>query len=141
VKILDIAEVARRSGTPAATLRFYEEKKLIASDGRRNLRRTYGPDIFERLALVSLGRAAGFSLDEIAKMLTGPRPKIDKKRLAAKAEELDALIARLSAMRKGLRHALTCTAPDFMSCPHFRRVLKAAQKKKFEPAPFKPGCG
>ena len=137
MKILDIVEVARRSGTPAATLRFYEEKKLISSDGRRGLRRTFAPDIFERLALIGLGRAAGFSLDEIAKMLApGAKPKIDKTRLAAKAEELDALITRLRVMRDGLRHALTCKAPDFMSCPHFRRVLKAAQKKKFEPAPM-----
>jgi DNA-binding transcriptional MerR regulator len=28
---LDIVEVARRSGVPASTLRFYEEKGLIAS--------------------------------------------------------------------------------------------------------------
>jgi DNA-binding transcriptional MerR regulator len=32
---MDIAEVAKRSGVPASTLRFYEEKGLIASVGRR----------------------------------------------------------------------------------------------------------
>ncbi|MCR3823866.1 MerR family DNA-binding transcriptional regulator, partial [Pseudomonas aeruginosa] len=31
---LDIGEVARRSGVPASTLRYYEEKGLIASSGR-----------------------------------------------------------------------------------------------------------
>ena len=36
---MDISEVARRSGVPASTLRFYEEKRLIASIGRRGLRR------------------------------------------------------------------------------------------------------
>ena len=36
---LDIAEVAQRAGVTAATLRFYEEKGLIASVGRRGLRR------------------------------------------------------------------------------------------------------
>jgi MerR family regulatory protein len=36
---MDIREVARRSGVPASTLRFYEEKGLIASNGRRGLRR------------------------------------------------------------------------------------------------------
>src|SRR5947209_4628110 len=34
---VDIAEVARRSGVPASTLRFYDEKGLIASIGRRGL--------------------------------------------------------------------------------------------------------
>ncbi|XXT32716.1 MerR family DNA-binding transcriptional regulator [Sorangium sp. So ce448] len=37
MKQLDIAEVARRSGVPASTLRFYEEKGLSASTGRRGL--------------------------------------------------------------------------------------------------------
>jgi DNA-binding transcriptional MerR regulator len=34
---VDIAEVARRSGIPASALRYYEEKRLIASVGRRGL--------------------------------------------------------------------------------------------------------
>jgi DNA-binding transcriptional MerR regulator len=65
---LDITEVARRSGLPASTLRYYEEKRLIASTGRRGLRRTFDPKVLERLALIALGGAAGFSLDEIAHM-------------------------------------------------------------------------
>ena len=65
---LDIAEVAQRSGVPASTLRFYEEKGLIASSGRRGLRRQFDAGVLDRLALIALGRAAGFSLDEIALM-------------------------------------------------------------------------
>jgi len=34
---MDIAEVAKRSGVPASTLRFYEEKGLISSIGRQGL--------------------------------------------------------------------------------------------------------
>ena len=59
----DIAEVAKRSGVPASTLRYYEEKGLIASTGRRGLKRTFDPDVFEKLGLIALGRAAGFALD------------------------------------------------------------------------------
>jgi DNA-binding transcriptional MerR regulator len=66
--MLDIAEVAKRSGLPASTLRFYEEKGLIESAGRRGLRRTFEPTVLERLALIALGRLAGFSLDEIGRM-------------------------------------------------------------------------
>lgn len=62
---LDIAEVAQRSGVPASTLRFYEEKGLIASSGRRGLRRQFDAGVLDRLALIALGRAAGFSLDEM----------------------------------------------------------------------------
>ena len=44
---LDIAEVAQRSGIPASTLRFYEEKGLIASTGRRGLRRLFDMDVLD----------------------------------------------------------------------------------------------
>ena len=90
---LDIAEVARQSGVPASTLRFYEEKGLIASTGRRGLRRLFDPGVLERLALIALGRAAGFSLDEIALMFAPDgRPCIDRRMLVAKAEKLDRTI-------------------------------------------------
>jgi DNA-binding transcriptional MerR regulator len=123
---VDIAEVARRSGVPASTLRFYEEKKLIASVGRSGLRRVFDHGVLERLALIALGRAAGFSLDEIAKMFAGGRPRVDRQMLAAKAEELDDTIRTLTTMRDGLRHAAACRAPSHMECPTFRRLLRAA---------------
>jgi DNA-binding transcriptional MerR regulator len=124
---LDITEVVRRSGVPASTLRFYEEKGLIATTGRRGLRRLFDPGVLERLALIALGRAAGFSLDEIARMFAPDgRPRIDRKMLAAKAEELDGTIRELSVMRDGLRHAIACTAPSHMECATFRRLMRAA---------------
>ena len=124
---MDIAEVAQQSGVPASTLRFYEEKRLIASVGRRGLRRIFTADVLERLALIALARAAGFSLDEIAVMFPpGRRPRIDRQMLAAKAGELDGTIRRLTAMRDGLRHAAACPATSHLECPTFRRLLRAA---------------
>ena len=131
MKDLDITEVARRSGLPSSTLRFYEEKGLIASVGRRGLRRLFEPGVLERLALIALGRAAGFSLQEIAGMF-GPdgRPRIDRQLLAARAERLDETIRELSAMRDGLRHAASCRAPSHMECPTFRRIMRATASGK-----------
>jgi DNA-binding transcriptional MerR regulator len=124
---MDITEVAKRSGVPASTLRFYEEKGLITSVGRRGLRRLFGAKVLEQLALIALGRSAGFSLDEIARMSgTDGRPKIDRQLLADKAEELDSSIRKLIAMRNGLRHAAVCSAPSHMECPTFRRLLGLA---------------
>ncbi len=129
---LDITEVAERSGVPASTLRFYEEKGLIASVGRRGLRRLFDPRVMERLALIALGRAAGFSLDEIALMFTPDgRPRIDRQMLTAKAEELDKTIRKLSTVRDGLRHAVACRAPSHMECPTFRRIMRAAESGAF----------
>jgi len=124
---LDIGEVAQRVGVPASTLRYYEEKGLIKSVGRRGLRRLYDPAVLERLAMVGLGQSAGFSLDEIARMFAPDgRPLIDRQMLATKADELDATIRELTAMRDGLRHAAACRAPSHMECPTFRRILRAA---------------
>lgn len=124
---LDINEVARRSGVPASTLRFYEEKGLIASVGRHGLRRLFDARVLERLALIALGRASGFSLEEVARLFAaGGPPRIDRRLLAAKADELDRTIRELTAMRDGLRHAVACRAPSHMECPTFQRLLKAA---------------
>ena len=124
---MDIAEVAQRSGIPASTLRFYEEKRLIASTGRRGLRRLFAADVLERLSLISLGSAAGFSLDEIARMFAPDGgPRIDREMLAGKAKALDRTIRRLIAMRNGLRHAAACPAPSHLECPTFRRLMQVA---------------
>ena len=69
----------------------------------------------------------GFSLDEIGLMFAPDgRLRIDRRMLAAKAEELDRTIRKLTEMRDGLRHAAACRAPSHMECPTFRRILRAA---------------
>ena len=130
---MDIAEVAKRSGVAASALRYYEKKGLIASHGRQGLRRTFGKEVLDQLALISLGQAAGLSLDEIRTMF-GPdgAPELDRAMLAAKADQIDQQIKRLQAMSKGLRHAAACPAPRHMECPTFRKLLASAGAGAFE---------
>lgn len=136
VKFLDIAEVARCSGMAASKLRFYEEKGLIASIGRRGLKRLFDPGVLERLSLIALARTAGFSLDEISGMFGDDgRPRLDRGQLSAKAKDLDRTIERLGALRDGLRHAAACPAPSHMECPTFQRLLKGALAPGRTPAP------
>ena len=119
--------MAQQSGIPASALRYYEEKGLIKSTGRRGLRRVFPAGVIERLTLIALGRSAGFSLEEIAAMFAPDgRLRVDRQKLAAKAKELDATIRRLTTVSKALRHAAACKAPSHMECPTFRRLLKAA---------------
>jgi len=125
---LDIGEVARRAGLAASALRYYEEKGLVLPIGRRGLRRVYAEDVLERLALIALGRAAGLSLDDIAAMLAADvGTRIDRARLAAKADELDRTIARMTAMRDGLRHAAACRVSSHLECPRFRALLRGVR--------------
>lgn len=124
---MDIAELSRRSGLPASTLRYYEEKGLIASVGRYGLRRIFDDAVMQKLALIALARQAGFSLNEIAGMFdaTG-QAMIDRAQLQAKADELDGTIRRLSAVRDGLRHAAQCSAPSHVECPEFQKLMQTA---------------
>ena len=127
---IDITEVARISGVAASALRYYEEKGLIVSIGRRGLRRLFDAAVLERLTLIALGRASGFSLDEIGGMF-GPDGdlRIDRHLLTAKADELDRTIKKLTTMRDGLRHAAVCKAASHMECPTFRRILRITARK------------
>ncbi|MBV1885855.1 MAG: helix-turn-helix domain-containing protein [Parvibaculaceae bacterium] len=125
---MDIAEVVKCSGLPASTLRFYEEKGLIQSTGRHGLRRLFDPGVVEQLALISLGRTAGFSLEEIGEMFTPAGPQVNRELLLEKADELDKTIKRLTLIGKGLRHAAACQAPTHVECPKFQRMMRGAVK-------------
>lgn len=121
---MDIADVARRTGVPASTLRYYAKKGLIRSLSRQGERRQFPADIAQRLGLIALGQAAGFSLDDVGAMLV--EQQVDRQMLRDKADELDQRIKRLQAMSKGLRHAAACPEEDHLNCPTFQRLLKLA---------------
>lgn len=126
---MNISEVSKRAKLPASTLRYYEQKGLIRSIGREGLKRVYRDTVLTELALISLGRNVGFSLDEIAEILKTDGPHIDKQQLRDKAMELDEQIALMTAMRDGLVHASECQAPSHMECPTFQRYLNIAGKR------------
>ncbi|HET8869631.1 MAG TPA: helix-turn-helix domain-containing protein [Aquabacterium sp.] len=124
---MDIAEVAKRSGVPASTLRYYEKLGLIASTGPQGVRRRFAPAVLDQLAIIALGQAAGLSLDEVHSMLSpGGGVDIDRQLLAAKADDIDATIKQLKAVSRGLRHAAACPAPSHAECPTFQGLLKSA---------------
>jgi DNA-binding transcriptional MerR regulator len=126
---MDIGDVAKRFGVPASTLRYYEDKGLIASIGRRGLRRRFAPGVLDQLALIALGQAAGFSLDQIASMFSPDgKPSIDRRLLSGKADELDEMIERLKAMSNGLPHAAVCPARATQSAQAFSGCCERLRK-------------
>lgn len=131
---MDIGEVAKRANMATSTLRFYEEKGLINSIGRHGLRRQYGKQVLDQLALIALGRAAGFSLTEIAQMFSQEgQPELDREMLNNKAEQLEQMTRRLHFISEGLRHAAVCPAENHMQCPTFQKFLKAAIAGEYQP--------
>lgn len=96
--VLDISEVARRTGLTLRALRFYEARGLVRPLRTSGGRRIYGAGELARLnAAVALKRA-GFSLAQIAGLL-GDR-RIDLARLvAAQIEAIDARAAEIAEAR------------------------------------------
>lgn len=130
MKLLDIGEVARRSGIPASTLRYYDEIGLISPAGRHGLRRQFEPDVLLRLALITMGKSAGFSLESISAILgRDGQPVLPRQELYDRADELDRHIRELAALRDTLRHVADCPAPSHMECPTFRRLVDVAGRR------------
>jgi len=63
-----IHDLVDEFGVTARTLRFYEEKGLLAPD-RKGLERLYSRRDRARLKLVLMGKSVGFSLEEVRDML------------------------------------------------------------------------
>jgi DNA-binding transcriptional MerR regulator len=130
MKFLDIGEVAKNAGVPASTLRYYDEIGLISSVGRNGLRRQFPPEVLLQLKLISMGKSAGFSLDEISKMFTpNGQPDLPRAELHKRADELDRQVRELTALRDTLRHVADCPAPTHMECPTFRRIVDLAGRR------------
>lgn len=129
--VLDIGEVAERSGVAPSTLRYYEEIGLISSLWRRGLRRQFDADVLLKLSLIAMGKAAGFSLEEIAGMFgRDGRPDIPRDQLRLKADELQRQMIELRTLRDIMRHVADCPAPSHLECPTFRKLMQAASRRK-----------
>jgi DNA-binding transcriptional MerR regulator len=134
--LLDIGEVAARSGLAASALRYYEREEIIESVDRKGLRRQFRPDVLTTLAVVVMCREAGFSLEEIKSLLrTGGRPEW-KTFAARKRDELRARAEHLDALADQLDHALRCPSPNVFDCEHFQAALDVVL-----PAGGGPGLG
>ncbi|POF29205.1 helix-turn-helix domain-containing protein [Roseibium marinum] len=131
MKLLDISEVSKQTGVAASAIRHYEEKGLITSLGRRGLKRLFNAEVLDQLALITLGKTAGFALDDIGKMF-GPdgRPALSRSSLHLKADDLDRQIDRLSALRDMIRHVADCPAPTHMECPKFQQLIRISNRRK-----------
>ena len=129
MNLLDIGEVSAKSGFKPSALRYYEEAGLISSISRHGLRRQFPHEVLLRLKLISMGKSAGFSLEEIAGIFgRNGVPDLPRAVFHQKADEIDRQIQKLAALRDTLRHVADCPAPSHMECPTFRRLVEVAGK-------------
>lgn len=124
MKALDIRQIADLSGVTPSALRYYEKKGLIQPVGRNGLRRQYHENVLNKLQLIALGQAAGFTLDELAAMFGSQAGvTIDRGLLLQRAKEIDATVRKLQLLSRGLKHAARCTQPEHRHCDEFKRVV------------------
>lgn len=128
-KLLDIAEVSEKSGVSPSGLRYYEKRKLIGAVARNGLRRQYEPTVLKELALITLAKSAGFTLDEIGSILNRPEARIiPRGTLIEKANTLEEQAERLINLARMLRHVAHCPHEDHFDCARFQKLLKVATR-------------
>ncbi|GAB3195930.1 MerR family transcriptional regulator [Geodermatophilus arenarius] len=70
-RLLQIGQVAERTGLSLRTIRFYEESGLVLPSGRTEGGfRLYGEDAVARLEVVKRMKPLGLTLDEVRELLT-----------------------------------------------------------------------
>lgn len=118
-----IGEVARRSGVPASTLRYYEAIGLLPPADRRAGRRVYAPEVLVSLAAIRTGRAVGLSLEEIRGLLDSSTQERSGEHLVALAErklpQVEALVSEALRVRGWMQAARRCRCATLEDCRLF----------------------
>lgn len=105
---MTISELAKRSGVPLDTIRYYERRKLLPDPRPRGKGyRDYDESYVRRVTLIKQAKALGFTLSEIERLLsradtTGLSCGDVRARGLEKLAELDAQIAQLQQFRRDL---------------------------------------
>ena len=122
--MIDIATLAKQTGTPAHTLRYYETRGLIAPVSRSGLKRVFADDVVLKLQLIQLGQQVGMSLDDI-NLAFGLNADMAVKRsaLAQQAATVATQIRQLQTIQTLLQHLLACPHEQHLDCPEFLALL------------------
>ena len=119
-----IAEVARRSGFPASTLRYYEDVGLVTAAGRTGAGyRLYDDRSLAKLAFIARAKQLGCTLEEITDLVTaweGERCEpvqarlrsLVESKIAESQDRLVEMVAFTAQLREAAAAALSDHTPD-----------------------------
>ncbi|WP_133365156.1 redox-sensitive transcriptional activator SoxR [Qipengyuania sediminis] len=120
--LIGIGEVARRTGLSVPTIRFYEQRGLIAPDRNAGNQRRYRRADIRRVSFVLIAQKMGLTLGEIAEKLArlpGGRTPTAQDWATISAEVKNRLvneIARLEAIRADLDGCIGCGCLSLKNC-------------------------
>ncbi|WP_433351815.1 MerR family transcriptional regulator [Microtetraspora malaysiensis] len=121
---LTIGELAERFGLATHVLRHWENMGLLTPARRAGGQRSYEPADLERVALILMGKEAGFTLGELRTLLSTSNPMDHRDLLRRHVEEMERRISRARAAKELIEHALACPQP-FAECEHARGRIAA----------------
>jgi len=118
---MTIGEVARRSGLPSSTLRFYEKERLICRPRRVSGRRDYDEEVFANLQLIRMALEGGFTISQARALLHGfsgtSSPSQRWRTLATqKLKEVRVRLSQLQRAEKLLERATRCQCISLTDC-------------------------
>ncbi len=120
--IIDIGEIAARSGLAASTLRFYESEGLIEAVSAPGKRRRFHRAVLRRLAFIRAAQAVGLSLEQVHHALASlpnnrtPTPADWEAIAGAWTPLLDEKIAALTRLRAALTSCIGCGCLSLTRC-------------------------
>ena len=110
---LTIGQLAKRAGVNLDTVRYYERRRLLAKAPRSaGGYRSFSEETVKRLRFIRHAQQLGFTLKEIAELLSlqvDPETTCGDvlKRAEAKSEDIDKKISHLKAMKRALKRLMT----------------------------------
>jgi len=142
-RLLQIGEVARESGTPVDTIRYYEKTGLIEKPSRSEGGfRKYAGESVEKLRFIRKAQSLGFSLREIKGIIQcsqeGLKPccNLVRKLFTGKILEFEGKIKELDRMKRELESLLSdwvspkeAKKKSYAVCPQIEREPKKQRRK------------
>lgn len=120
---LSIGEVAAAAGIQTSAIRYYESIGVLPEPERVSGQRRYEPGILNHLGFIDVAQRAGFSLDEIRKLIADSEEERASESLQElardKLPDIEALIVRAETMKGWLEAAGTCECPTLDLCVLF----------------------
>lgn len=123
-KMMNISDVAKKTGLTSKAIRFYEQKGLVTPPLRgENGYRSYNQQHLNELTLLRQARQVGFNLEECGELVNlfndPARHSADvKARTLQKVAEIERHISELQAMRTQLLTlAEACPGDEGSDCP------------------------
>ena len=120
---MNIGVVARKSGLPAKTIRYYEDIGLVRADRKPNGYRDYSEEHLNTLRFLARARSLGFSIEDCRQLLSlyedRERASSDVKTLAsAHIREVEKKIVELEGIRATLSSLVdACQGDQRPDCP------------------------